>query len=250
MSEVADAATWEFGNRGWSAELGSVERVEDGKRVEFSVNPDSLRNRQGFGWEILADGERVAQQGIREGRRWNKEYVQPDDEATISETVDVDPDAELSVRIAEESNLPRLTLGGRVSDLLDGIGQTGDPEASEHGMSASDEAQAARRELRDRTDSLLEEADDIDADEWNTDARADGTIVLQDPDSNKTRTIEPDDDSDSIEATVDTFGASDDSQSGASPEPSPTDPDGFEIDERAVAAVVVAVVAIAYGVTR
>jgi pyruvate/2-oxoglutarate dehydrogenase complex dihydrolipoamide acyltransferase (E2) component len=58
------------------------------------------------------------------------------------------------------------------------------------------ERTAERRERRDVREAAREAAREagVDLDEFGIDARADGTIVLQDRDTNQTRTIDPDED--------------------------------------------------------
>jgi len=102
-----------------------------------------------------------------------------------------------------------------------------------------------RRELRNQLDSAVESAG-YDDDEWNTGARADGTLILQDPETNRTRTIEAGDD---LDSTVDSFGGDSDVQ--------PESDDGSEqggsgdgLDRRAIGAGLIVAAAAAYGVTQ
>lgn len=73
-----------------------------------------------------------------------------------------------------------------------------------------DQRAERRRELRDDVDEALESAG-YDPERWNTDARADGTLILQDPESNKTKTIEPDSGESGIDSAVESLGSSSDS---------------------------------------
>jgi len=102
-----------------------------------------------------------------------------------------------------------------------------------------------RRELRNQLDSALESAG-YDDDEWNTGARADGTLILQDPETNRTRTIEAGDD---LDSTVDSFGGDSDvqpeSDDGGSGEQG-----GGGLDRRAIGAGLIVAAAAAYGVLQ
>jgi hypothetical protein len=65
-----------------------------------------------------------------------------------------------------------------------------------------------RDRLRDKLDDALKESK-YDADNWNTDARADGTLILQDPETNRTRTIEAGSGESGIYSAVESLGSSD-----------------------------------------
>ena len=77
------------------------------------------------------------------------------------------------------------------------------------------EERETRRDLRDSLDSALE-AEGYDPDRWNTDARADGTLILQDPETNKTKTIEPDSGESGIDSAVESLDSSSDSSTSDS----------------------------------
>jgi len=120
-------------------------------------------------------------------------------------------------------------------------------EGSDFAGDVADAAAArdTRRELRNSLDSALE-AEGYDPSEWNTDARADGTLILQDPETNRTRTIEAGDD---LDSTVDSFGGDSDvqpeSDGGGSGEQG-----GDGLDRRAIGAGLIVAAAAAYGVLQ
>jgi hypothetical protein len=83
------------------------------------------------------------------------------------------------------------------------------------GMSQDRQDRRTRRSLREQLDQTLE-AEGYDPDEWNTDARADGTLILQDPETNKTKTIEPDSGESGIDSAVESLDSSSDSSTSDS----------------------------------
>jgi hypothetical protein len=109
----------------------------------------------------------------------------------------------------------------------------------------AEERAAERRQLRESLDETIE-AEGYNPDEWNTDARSDGTLILQDPETNRTRTIEAGDD---LDSTVDSFGGDSDvqpeSDDGGSGEQG-----GDGLDRRAIGAGLIVAAAAAYGVLQ
>ena len=83
-------------------------------------------------------------------------------------------------------------------------------EAEEHAPDTT------KRDLREAFREKLEAADGIDADEWNTDVRTDGTLILQDPETDKTKTIEPDSGESGIDSAVESLASSSDSSTSDS----------------------------------
>jgi len=102
----------------------------------------------------------------------------------------------------------------RLEDDLDALG------IEAVGMSQDRQDRRTRRSLREQLDQTLE-AEGYDPDEWNTDARADGTLILQDPETNKTKTIEPDSGESGIDSAVESL----DSDSDSSADTGTYDPD-------------------------
>jgi len=114
------------------------------------------------------------------------------------------------------------------------------------------ERMAERRDRIDNREAARDaaEAAGVDVEEFNIDARADGTVVLQDRDTNQTRTIDPDEDlgdainqqtdGDSFEPT-----SSSSSNDATSPGPSVDDLGGSR-----VAAAVALGAAILFGMTQ
>jgi len=106
----------------------------------------------------------------------------------------------------------------------------------------------ARRQNREAAREAAESAD-VDLNEFGTDARADGTIVLQDRDTGRTRTIDPDEDlGDAIDQQTDggSFEPTSSSSNDArSPRPSVDDLGGGRL-----AAIAAIGAAILYGVTQ
>jgi len=134
----------------------------------------------------------------------------------------------------------RFVKALRVADVSEG---GVDPE-TDTGLVEAAEDRDTRRALRERLDSALE-AEGYDPGEWNTDARADGTLILQDPETNRTRTIGAGDD---LDSTVDSFGGDSDVQpesDGGSGEQG-----GDGLDRRAIGAGLIVAAAAAYGVTQ
>jgi len=139
----------------------------------------------------------------------------------------------------------------RLLNALQDLGPETAREAAAGGVTLDEELaenaadRQTRRELRNSLDSALE-AEGYDADRWNTDARADGTLILQDPETNRTRTIEAGDD---LDSTVDSFGGDSDvqpeSDDGGSGEQG-----GDGLDRRAIGAGLIVAAAAAYGVLQ
>jgi hypothetical protein len=104
---------------------------------------------------------------------------------------------------------------------------------------------STRSNLRNELNQTLE-AEGYDPGRWNTDARADGTLILQDPESNRTQTISPGEGAESF--TPDVFNTTD-----ASPSPSPESneiiPD-MSGNRPRIVAVILGIIAVIYGVMQ
>jgi len=119
-------------------------------------------------------------------------------------------------------------------------------------VSSAAETAETRRQLRDRLDQTLE-AEGYEPDRWNTDARADGTLILQDPETNQTRTIDPDDDLGSAisEQTADgSFETTSSSSSTSASRSSSSMPSVDDLGGSRVAAAVALGAAILFGMTQ
>jgi len=113
----------------------------------------------------------------------------------------------------------------------------------------AEERAAERRQLRESLDETIE-AEGYNPDEWNTDARSDGTLILQDPETNRTRTIEAGDD---LGATVDSLGGDSDVQpesDSGSEQGGSSGSGGDGLDRRAIGAGLIVAAAAAYGVLQ
>jgi len=154
-----------------------------------------------------------------------------------------------SVLVGDEDGLDSV-LGSLVGTLREA-----GPEAVPAGDSFGDGAEAieearsdsrTRRSLREQLDQTLE-AEGYDPEAWNTDARADGTLILQDPETNRTRTIEAGDD---LDTTVDSFGGDSDVQPESDDGSRQSGSGGDGLDRRAIGAAAIVAAAAAYGVTQ
>jgi len=127
---------------------------------------------------------------------------------TIAEAVDQLNDA-TSINVGDSRSVLNFDGGGFVFPSSDAMEEFGDVikhvEGSRRDTPISELAggtpelsdRIAERQARTETRQAARDAAEaagVDSDEFGIDARADGTIVLQDRDTNQTRTIDPDED--------------------------------------------------------
>ncbi len=207
----------------WEARIPSIERSGDEYMVDYVVERPSNVTTSDFDVEFYVNGEKVeSKNDVQSDDRMFSSYGLQADQTqprhrggpdTISQSVDAEPGDRLRVEIDEFGGGSvdlETTLGGDVT----GTGPSDlDREPDNSGA-------AVRDNLRNMLDDALKKSK-YDSDNWNTDARADGTLILQDPETNKTKTIEPDSGESGIDSAVESL----DSDSDSSADTGTYDPD-------------------------
>jgi len=195
----------------WEARIPSIERSDGGYTIKYAVERPNNITTSDFDVEFFVNGEKVdSKNDVRSDDRMFSSYGLQSDQTqprhrggpeTISQSVNAEPGDKLRVEVDEfgggavdlETTLGEVVTGSGPSDL--------DREPDNSGA-------VVRDRLRDKLDDALKESK-YDADNWNTDARADGTLILQDPETNRTRTIEAGSGESGIYSAVESLGSSD-----------------------------------------
>jgi hypothetical protein len=178
---------YDYGNNIWPSKEAIVKAIEEDK-----ISPDEvyrLLREEG----VLSEGEA------------GKLLIHPHGGPEVRNFDSSDAEAIADDWGGEPSDLPFIDGDAIDASRLLGYGGP-DPDVL---------ARRRRRRLRQDLDDALE-AEGYDPDEWNTDARADGTLILQDPETNKTKTIEPDSGESGIDSAVESLDSSSDSSTSDS----------------------------------